>query len=204
MKEGSAVLERKPHKIEILEEKFRAWMIGQGHFRFEDPTAEETIVSGQDILEHYNKIEPIVPVNDRWFVKALVDYVKAPRIHHDFLSNAARHDWQTKELYEHPEFLELYERNKLKGNVIGSVLGIAEYAIAERLLDPLLDYELIKKGAELLIEYKGSDEFNRYITMTSEEKIAITKKVADFTKELYLVIAKRLTPDLAIAKRFAA
>lgn len=172
----------------------RKWLMSTGHFkRLEYPSSGQTMVSGQDISEHYKKIEPDVPEDIRWMLIALVDYIRAPFIVDDFSSETERNAWQRMEVHGRPEVNRLFESNKLKGNFISNVLSIGQLAESEGWLDP----ELVRKYTELNGEYAGPDGPPRgYDKKKIEEKIAFTEKISDLAKDLCQAIAKKNAPEM--------
>ncbi len=173
-------------------EKF---LMSTGHFKcIEYPNSDQTMVFGRDISEHYKEIESIVPEDDRWMLIALVDYIKAPLVVDNFLSEKKRNAFQKREVHQHSEVNSLFELNKLKGNFISNIFGIAH--VAE--LDDWLEDGIIEEYTKLYKKYTGPNNSppSGYDNMTIEEKIAFTVQIANLAKSLYQAIASRYISEI--------
>jgi hypothetical protein len=184
-----SVLTEKLEKIGDPEKR----LMDSGHFNaLEYPNEQQTTVSGQDIMEHYRKIEQTIPENDRWILKTLVDYIRSPIIVDNFSSETERNSWQKEEIYKHPEVNNLFESNKLRGNVTGQILSIIEIIK----LEDWLNSDLINRFEELTMEYRGlSLDYPRYNTLEIEEKIALIQKITDLVKDVYQAVANKFATE---------
>lgn len=125
----------------------------------------------------------------RWQLEALASYLSYPLVVDRFPSEHERNVWQ-REHYQDPDIALLVENNRLRGNKISEVLGVAELCVSEGVLSKYPEVEA--EYREVRSRYTGGEASgNRgYDAMDLEEKVAFTAAVATLAKHLYGALAQ--------------